>query len=136
MECRRQLDAACCSAVGHPLICTAAVFLMLACYILPGTAQPILTDRNLLTQIEQLSAEERWQEIVRLAETAPTPSAELDYYYGIALARLGRWDEARSAFQAGSRARSCDKRFPMELAGIAFKQKTLSEAVAEIHLDV
>ena len=87
MECRRQLDAACCSAVGHPLICAAAVFLLLACYILPGTAQPILTDENHLTQIEQLAAEERWQEIVRLAETAPTPSAELDYYYGIALAR-------------------------------------------------
>ncbi len=77
MECRRQLDAACSSGVGHPLICAASVFLLLACYTLPGTAQPILTDENLLTQVEQLSAEERWQEIVRLAETAPTWSAEL-----------------------------------------------------------
>ena len=132
MECRRQLDAACSSAVGHPLICAASVFLLLACYTLPGTAQPILTDENLLTQVEQLSAEERWQEIVRLAETAPTWSAELDYYYGIALARLGRWDEARSAFQAGSRARPGDKRFPLELAGIAFKQKHYTEAVANL----
>ncbi len=132
MECRRQLDAACSSAVGHPLICAASVFLLLACYTLPGTAQPILTDGNLLTQIEQLSAEERWQEIVRLAEAAPTRSTELDYYYGIALARLERWDEARSVFQAGSRARPGDKRFPLELAGIAFKQKHYTEAVANL----
>ncbi len=49
-------------------------------------------------------------------------SAELEYYRGMSLARLGRLDEARLEFQSGRAKAPLDKRFPIELAGIAFKQ--------------
>jgi hypothetical protein len=41
----------------------------------------------------------------------------------LALARLEKWDEARLAFEAGSRKSPQDPRFPVELAGVAYKQK-------------
>jgi len=50
-------------------------------------------------------------------------SPDLDYYYGVALAHLERWVEAGRALSAGQRLASNDKRFPIELAGVAFKQK-------------
>jgi hypothetical protein len=44
---------------------------------------------------------------------------------GMELAGEQRWAEARAAFEAGWRAAPKDKRFAVELAGIAFKQKQL-----------
>ncbi len=61
-------------------------------------------------------------------ESAPARGAEIDYYYGSALAHLGRWDQARAAFLAGRRLRPRDERFPIELGGVAFKQKRYAEA--------
>ncbi len=48
----------------------------------------------------------------------------------VALARLGRLDEARAALLAGHRARPNDQRFLIELGGVAFKQKRYGEAAA------
>ena len=62
----------------------------------------------------------------------PHPSAELDFYYGTALAHLGRWDDAQKAFAAGARLQPGDKRFPLELAGVAFKQKRYPAAVRHL----
>jgi len=81
---------------------------------------------------EQLAAQERWQEIVRLAEGAPHRPAEMDYYYGLALAHLERWNQAHKALLEGSRKTPGDKRFPVELAGVDFKQKKYSEAQAHL----
>jgi hypothetical protein len=83
-----------------------------------------------MEQIKQLFAAERWQEVVKLAENTPVASAELDFYFGSALARLQRWDYARRVFEAGQRLRPEDERFPVELAGVAFKQKRYKEAAA------
>ena len=47
---------------------------------------------------------------------------ELDFAYGTAMARLGQYDEARAAFLDGRAQAKTDKRFPIELAGVAFKQ--------------
>ncbi|MGA9799480.1 MAG: tetratricopeptide repeat protein [Terriglobales bacterium] len=77
----------------------------------------------------QLSNQQRWQEIVALVEAVPHPSAELDFYYGTALAQLGRWDDAQQAFAAGARLQPRDKRFLLELAGVAFRKKQYSIAV-------
>lgn len=49
--------------------------------------------------------------------------AEADYQRGMALAREQRWEEARQALEAGRSKAPSDQRFPLELAGIAFKQK-------------
>jgi tetratricopeptide (TPR) repeat protein len=56
-------------------------------------------------------------------------SAEFDFQYGVALAQLELWDEARAAFEAGSGLATHDKRFPIELAGVAFKQKDSALAI-------
>src|SRR5437764_1467522 len=79
------------------------------------------------TQIEQLFQQERWQEI---AQTAPPlgVSAQVDLEYGIALARLGKWDNAEAALQDGLRLSPKDVRFPVELAGVAFKQGHFASA--------
>ena len=79
--------------------------------------------------IKQLFDQARWPEVVSAVEKMPTLSADLDYYYGTALAQLGRWDQARNAFLVGRRLEPNDKRFPIELAGVAFRQKNYSLAV-------
>ena len=105
-----------------------AVVLILAFPSFPLRAQTSLYDPKPLVEIKQLLAEERWQEIVRLAEIEAERSADLNYYYGVALARLERWDEARGAFQRGLNQQPNDKRFSLELAGVCFKQKNYAEA--------
>jgi hypothetical protein len=82
----------------------------------------------LLDQVKQLSEAERPQEVVRLAGAAPAGSPELDFYIGTALAHLARWTEARQVLAEGFQLRPMDKRFPQELAGVAFKQKQYSSA--------
>jgi len=74
-------------------------------------------------KLRQLAAEQHWQEMVDLLEPVSPRSADFDFYYGTALARLERWQEAEVAFQAGLRLAPRDPRFPLELAGVAFKQK-------------
>ncbi len=61
------------------------------------------------------------------------------YSRGMALARAGQWDAAAEAFRAGMRQAPHDKRFPIELAGVAFKQKKYAAAKQELrraqHID-
>ncbi|MGC2697045.1 MAG: tetratricopeptide repeat protein [Candidatus Angelobacter sp.] len=88
---------------------------------------------------KQLFDSERWLELTQLLEKSARASADLNYYYGIALAHLARWDDARAALQAGERIAPHDKRFPSEMAGVAFKQKRFREAKRDLrralHLD-
>jgi tetratricopeptide (TPR) repeat protein len=102
-------------------------------------ANPQAADDSLADRARHLSDEQRWLEIVGLTQSALHPSAELDFYYGTALARLGRWDDAGRAFAAGARLQPGDKRFPLELAGVAFKQKRYAAAARHLrralHLD-
>jgi len=102
------------------------LFLVLAFSALPLRAQPALSERT--TEIKQLFAEERWEDIVRVAEVETERSADLNYYYGTALARMGRWDEAKRAFQIGLSQQPGDKRFSLELAGVCFRQKNYAAA--------
>jgi tetratricopeptide (TPR) repeat protein len=85
-------------------------------------------------EIKQLFDQARWSEVVSAVEKMPTRSADLDYYYGSALAQLGKWDEARNAFLAGRELRPDDKRFPIELAGVAFRQKDYSLTTSYLRL--
>jgi len=55
-------------------------------------------------------------------------SADSHYDRGMALARQERWDEAKSEFELGRNTYPLDRRFTLELAGIAFKQQRYSEA--------
>jgi Tetratricopeptide repeat len=94
-----------------------------------SVARTQTSDSFQVDRATQLSAEQGWREIVSLVESVPHPSAELDFYYGTALAQLGRWDDAQKAFTAGARLQPGDKRFPLELAGVAFRQKRYPVAV-------
>ena len=84
---------------------------------------------DLLGRAQQLAAAKRWQEVIDLIERSGEGSPDLDFLKGTALSRLGRWSDARAAFQAGEKQRPHDKRFPEELAGVAFQQKQYAAAV-------
>jgi len=74
-----------------------------------------------------LFQQERWEQI---AEMRPPlgASANVDFEYGIALARLQHWEESRVAFTSGLRLSPHDSRFMAELAGVSFKQGNYSES--------
>lgn len=93
------------------------------CCSLPAHAQEGLSAQYLLK-------EERWPELVQLLNTVPDRSADQEYEYGMGLARMERWDEARAAFLRGARLQPHDKRFPIELAGVAFKKRDNRQAAS------
>ena len=47
---------------------------------------------------------------------------------GLELSRAGRFDEARTTFLEGQRSAPRDKRYLLELAGLAYREKKLNEA--------
>ena len=81
-------------------------------------------------QAKSLSEQKRWLELVQLVQSRSQRSADLNFYYGTALAQLQRWPEAEAAFREGARQQARDKRFPTELAGIAFKQKRYADSAS------
>jgi tetratricopeptide (TPR) repeat protein len=128
MERYRQLDAAGFTSNLRALMKAIAVLLILIISSLPLKAQNSISELQRFAEIKQLLTEERWLEIIQLAEAESERSPDLNYYYGTALARLERWDDARQAFLKGYRQQPGDKRFPLELAGVSFKQKNYSAA--------
>lgn len=104
------------------------VLFVLFCLISVAHAQ-----ENSESSWQQLFAMERWEELVRVAATAAPRTAEFDYEYGVALAHLQRWNEARESLQTGRRLAPRDKRFPLELAGVAFKQNNENQAISLLH---
>jgi tetratricopeptide (TPR) repeat protein len=80
-------------------------------------------------QLKQLADAQQWNDLVLLLEPVAQPSAEMDYYLGMALAQLGRLTDAQRALEAGRHLAPADPRFPIELAGIAFKQKNYPQTI-------
>jgi hypothetical protein len=99
-----------------------AVFVWLGCCFTLA-AQTVPSDAGIVEEVRRLATEQRWQDIAIRVGPLPSRSANLNYYYGTALARLERWREAESAFREGQRLAPKDPRFPLELAGVAFHQK-------------
>ena len=85
-----------------------------------------------IEQAKLLVDKELWQDAVSLAESIPHRSAEFNYLYGTALAHLERWVQAHKAFEEGQRNLPNDPRFPVELAGVDFKQKQYAEASSHL----
>jgi tetratricopeptide (TPR) repeat protein len=105
------------------------LFLLVAMFLcVPFSAQTDLT-----STAKQLFEQERWPELAQLLANASRSSADLNYYYGIALAHQEHWEEAAEALRAGQQLALNDKRFPIELAGVAFKQKKYREAKQDLH---
>jgi hypothetical protein len=105
--------------------CVLLVFAVCCCLSSYGQTDPT-------AEAKQLFEQERWPELIQLLEKAPHTSPDLDYYFGLALAHEQRWQEAGKAFSAGQRFAPRDKRFPIELAGVAFKQKKFAEAKRDL----
>ncbi len=89
-------------------------------------------ERNpqLSSRIKTLADENHWSEIVRELEPVHDRTLDLTFYYGSALAQVGRLEQARQVFLAGYRLAPQDPRFPTELAGVEFKQKKYGAASA------
>lgn len=68
-----------------------------------------------------------WPEVVQMASPLAR-TADLNFDYGLALAHLERWQDARAALMVGWRQCPKQKRFAVELAGVAFQQKQYQEA--------
>lgn len=69
-----------------------------------------------------------WTQVIAAAQQISLRSPDVNFEFGIALAHRQRWDEARAALVAGYRACPKQKRFPIELAGVAFQQKKYPHA--------
>lgn len=125
MESGRELDAACCARALFALI----LALVLHCAaVQQARAQCSSAQEPPEAQIQQLFQQQNWAEVVRAAGALPSRSADVQFTYGMALAHLGRLADARAALLAGARVCREDKRFPIELAGLAFEQQHNSEA--------
>lgn len=85
-----------------------------------------------LARLKALYEQGKWEDVAREAPEGDDAPAEADFYRGLALAKLRRWDEARAAFAAGARKNPRDERFPVELAGVAYKQNRFREAEREL----
>ena len=88
-----------------------------------GFAQDGGPEQERLAAARQAFDAARWDEAARRAEGPADQSSELDLLRGLALSRLEKWDEAKAALEAGAGKSPRDARFPVELAGIAYKQK-------------
>ncbi|MGH9402438.1 MAG: hypothetical protein ACRD2P_10060 [Terriglobia bacterium] len=86
-----------------------------------------------LEEIKRLYAAGRWEEVVCLTPPKSGDLAEIDYTRGMALSKLKRWRLAEEAFLRGRRKAPRDKRFPTELAGVAFAQKQYGAARKDLY---
>jgi tetratricopeptide (TPR) repeat protein len=121
MERHRKMDAAGPTRKRRTLI----IFLFFPLYL---AAQTSPSNAQFVERVQQLLAQQRWQELVEVLAPVHPRSADLDFYYGTALAKLVRWQEAHDAFESAARLQPHDKRFPLELAGVEFKQKHYPQA--------
>jgi tetratricopeptide (TPR) repeat protein len=114
---------------------TACRLLALALLIAPGLpgGQSTSPAPSRLSRVEKLYQAGRYAEIVRLPPPAASGPASLDYYRGMAFAKLKQWSEAWQALRQGELKAPGDERFPVELAGVAFEQKDFSRARRQLH---
>ena len=121
MERRRKMDPAGTARIRRKL--TFVVVLICSASL---AAQ--VSGSDPLQKAKELTEKEQWQEVVALVDSTSVHSPELNYFYGTALAHLERWPQAHEVLAAGEKALPRDARFPIELAGVDFKQKRYSEA--------
>jgi tetratricopeptide (TPR) repeat protein len=111
---------------------TLTMVIVLLCCCLGLAAQTGPVENSEVEAARKLAAEQRWQDIVLLLGPLHARSAEMDFYYGAALAQLQNWPAAVNAFEAGRSLAPRDPRFPVELAGVAFEQKRYEQAARSL----
>jgi len=119
MAAEPQLDAAGGARKGR-VIRFLAVLVLLGP---PVFAQDRNSDQSRLAAAQKAFDAGQWEEAANLARGPADQSPGLDLVMGLALARQGKWSEARQSFESGFRKAPGDPRFLVELAGIAYKQR-------------
>ena len=110
-------------------------FLSLVASLLVSTAgfsQEHMPEQARLAAAQKAFDAADWEEAARISEGPADQPPELDLLRGLALSRLEKWDQARAAFEAGARKSPGDSRFPVELAGVAYKQKNFHLAKKDL----
>jgi len=102
------------------------------CLIVLLCSPLLIAQPGSISVIQQLADQERWQEVIAAVDKSGEHSPDAQYLKGTALSHLGRWEEARAAFESCAKQRPNDKRFPQELAGVAFQQKQYSRATRQM----
>ncbi len=102
---------------------TGAALLLLISTALPGQKTSGTED-----SVRALYDSGHWAEAANLAAKTAHPSPVLLYYEGLSLARLKSFGQARQIFQRGEKLYRNDKRFPIELAGIAYRERDVRGA--------
>lgn len=102
--------------------------LILFCLSLSAQAQESNGAADRAAEAQELYAKNQWPGIAQSAAPAADGPAELDLNRGLALAHLGKLEEAKACFESGLLKSPRDKRFLIELAGVAFQQKDSSRA--------
>jgi len=110
----------------HLAVLTATALLL--CFPIRKTDAQCASISPANPNIQNLYAQQRWDELVAAASRLPSRSADENFELGMALAHLQRWDDAKAALLAGHHRCPREKRFPTELAGVAFQQKHYPEA--------
>lgn len=80
-----------------------------------------------------LFTQEKWEQLASALGDMPNRPADLEFYYGVALGHLGKLEQAASVLRSGFNKAPSDKRFPVELAGIAFKLDQKNRARKYLH---
>jgi hypothetical protein len=95
---------------------------------LPGLCQNPAENGKLLGSVKASYAAADWNAVVRAIPESADCSPELDFYRGMSLARLQRWEAARRSFELGRKKAPQDARFLTELAGVCFKLQEYRDA--------
>ena len=99
---------------------------------IPGFGQDRTSEQVRLTAAQGAFDAGHWDEAARLTQGPADQPSEFDFLRGLALSRLEKWDEAKVAFETGARKSPRDSRFPVELAGIAYKQRNFRLAKQDL----
>lgn len=87
----------------------------------PRASQNSTAQADRLAEARRLYAEKQWDEVIRVSSGVTDAPAELDYLRGMALARRGRWQEAREALESARRKAPREARYLEELAGTCYR---------------
>jgi len=82
--------------------------------------------------LKQFYDQRQWPEVIRAAGASAEKNPEADLYTGLAYAQMKRWEEAKKAFEEGARKSPRSERFPIELAGVAYRMNDLGEAEKQL----
>lgn len=85
-----------------------------------------------VNSVHDLYDRKQYSEIVRRVPPSADNPPELDLYRGLALAQLQRFSEATVALEEGERKNPAEERFPIELAGVAYRRNDLGQAERDL----